>query len=285
MTTGQFDPDQFKADQRQEWDAVAIGWHKWWDTFERGAQHVSDPLVELAEIAPGQRVLDVATGIGEPACTAARMVGAGGRVVATDQAPQMLAIARERADALGLVNMELREMDAEVLDFPENSFDAILCRWGLMFLPNLATALSGMQRLLSPGGRLAAAVWSVPPKVPMISLPMGVLQQMLELSPPPAEAPSPFKLGDVGALEQALSEAGLTDVRSEPVTVTMDWPSSEEYIAFLRDVAPVSSILAPQPAEKQAQAWQAIQEAAQHYATADGAIRIPNEAICVVGRR
>ena len=119
----------------------------------------------------------------------------------------------------------------------------------------------------------------------MISLPMGVLPRVLELSPPPAGAPSPFDLGEVGALERAFTEAGFTDVESEPVAVTMDWPSSEEYIAFLRDIAPVNSILAPHPAEKQAQAWQAIREAAQRYATADGAIRMPNEAICVVGRR
>ena len=205
--------------------------------------------------------------------------------MATDHAPQMLAIAQERADALGLANLELREMDAEALDLPENTFDAILCRWGLMFLPNLVDALSGMRPLLRPSGRLAAAVWSVPPEVPMLSLPMGVLQQMLELPPPPAGTPNPFNLGDVSVLEQALSDAGFTDVRSEHLVVTMEWPSAEEYITFLRDIAPIIPILASYSAEKQAQAWQAIKEAVQHYATADGAVTMPNEAICVVGRR
>ena len=289
MTTRQFDPDQYKADQRQDWDAVAVGWRKWWDTFERGAQHVSDRLMELAEVAPGQRVLDVATGIGEPACTAARLVGPAGHVVATDQAPQMLAIARDRSDALGLANMELREMDAEALALPENNFDAILCRWGLMFLPNLAAALSGMRRLLTPppppSGGGAAAVWSAPPKVPFISLPVGELQQLLEMTPPPEGTPNPFNLADVSALEQALSDAGFTDVRTEHVAVTMEWSSSEEYVAFLRDIAPVSSMLAPHPPQKQAQAWQAIQKAAQQYVSTDSAVRMPNETICVVGRR
>ena len=115
MSTEGFDPARYKAAQRQEWGAVAERWRKWWETIERGAQHVSDRLIELAEIQPGQRVLDVATGIGEPSLTAARRVGPTGSVVATDQAPQMLKIARERSDDLGLRNVEFHEMDAEAL--------------------------------------------------------------------------------------------------------------------------------------------------------------------------
>ncbi|MFQ5902870.1 MAG: class I SAM-dependent methyltransferase, partial [Candidatus Binatia bacterium] len=172
--------------------------------LEKGAQHVSDRLVDLAEIQAGQRVLDVATGIGEPAVTAARRVGAAGRVVATDQAPQMLAIARERAAELGLQNIDFHKVDAEVLDFPEQSFNAILCRWGLMFFPNLPATLRQMGRLLIPGGRLAAAVWDVSDKVRTMSLYIGVARQVLGLPPPPPGTPSLFSLADVPALEQKL---------------------------------------------------------------------------------
>lgn len=119
----------------------------------------SDLLVELARIGPGHTVLDVATGIGEPAVTAAYKVGPTGTVIATDQATLMLAVARERVAALGLTNVEFREIDAEALDFQEPRFDAVLSRWGLMFLPNLTGALANMRRLLKPGGRLARAVW------------------------------------------------------------------------------------------------------------------------------
>ncbi|MBI5568378.1 MAG: methyltransferase domain-containing protein, partial [Desulfomonile tiedjei] len=153
---GSLDPVQYKAQQKQDWSHVAAGWKKWWETMEKSARPAGERLVELADIRIGQLVLDVATGIGEPAVTAARKVGPTGKVVATDQAPLMLAIARERATELGLTNLEFREVDAEALDFPEQSFDAILSRWGLMFLPNLPEALRRIHRLLKKGGRLAA---------------------------------------------------------------------------------------------------------------------------------
>jgi ubiquinone/menaquinone biosynthesis C-methylase UbiE len=286
MSTDRFDPAEYKAGQRQQWDAAAAGWDKWWDTFEQEAGHISDRLVEMAEIAPGHRILDVATGIGEPALTAARRVGPTGRIVATDQAPQMLDFARKRADALAMRNVEFREMDAEALELPESSFDAILCRWGLMFLPNLSDALSSMRLLLVPGGRLAATVWSVPSKVPMISLAMGVVRQMLQTPAPPEETPGPFSLADSNALEQALRQAGFVHVRSERLTVTWELASVDEYVSRQQDVAaPLRAMLADQTSERQAEVWQAISDAAGRYAVADGTIRMPNEAICVVGRR
>jgi ubiquinone/menaquinone biosynthesis C-methylase UbiE len=115
-----FNPDEFKAQQRQMWDNAAASWQTWWETIERGAQKVSDKLVELAEIKSGDKVLDIATGIGEPALTAARRVKPNGKVIATDISRQMLAIAKTRAKSLGLDSIiEFREVDGEKLDFPE----------------------------------------------------------------------------------------------------------------------------------------------------------------------
>ncbi len=104
MSTQAFDPAQYRAAQRQEWDTVAAGWRKWWQVFERGAQHLSDRMVEVAGVQPGHRALDIATGIGEPAVTVARRVGPSGHVVATDNSPGMLDIARERAASSGCTN-------------------------------------------------------------------------------------------------------------------------------------------------------------------------------------
>jgi ubiquinone/menaquinone biosynthesis C-methylase UbiE len=122
--------------------------------------------MELADIQPGQRVLDVATGGGEPAVTAAHRVGSSGHVIATDLSPQMVALGRERVAELELHNIDFREMDAEAPDLPEQSFDVILSRFGLMFLPNLQVALQRLHQLLVPDGRLVAAVWGPPQKVP-----------------------------------------------------------------------------------------------------------------------
>ena len=286
MATQEVDAVRYKSDQRQSWDSVAAGWSRWWATIEKGAQCVSDRLVELADIQPGHKVLDVATGIGEPCVTAARRVGTTGSVIGTDLSPQMLAIGRERATALGLTNVEFREMDAEALDLPEESFDAVLCRWGLMFLPNLAGALSGIHRLVASGGRLAAAVWAEPQTVPMLSLPMGVMRQMMDMPAPPPGAPGPFSLADAGTLEEALKRAGFTDVRSERLSVSMDFPSVEAYLSMIQDTAaPISAALADKPADLLEKVWQDIAGAAGQYATADGTIRMENEAICIVGRR
>src|SRR5919206_5396771 len=129
-----FDSEQFKTEQRQRWDNVAEGWKEWWQTVEVAAQKVSDRLVELAEVKPGQKVLDIATGIGEPAITAARkLAGYGnsvdgtGYVLATDVSTQMLTIAKQRATELGLQDIiEFKEVDAELLELSDSSFDAVL---------------------------------------------------------------------------------------------------------------------------------------------------------------
>src|ERR671932_1622640 len=109
--------DEFKAQQREMWNNAAAGWQTWWETIECTAHKVSNKLVELAEIQPGDRVLDIATGIGEPAITAARKVMPNGKVVATDISPKMLAIAKTRAKSLGVDGiMEFRESDGERID-------------------------------------------------------------------------------------------------------------------------------------------------------------------------
>src|SRR5258708_21603782 len=108
--------------------------------------------MDLDNIRAGKRLREVATGIGAPAVAAARRVGPTGGVIATDIAPQMLDIGRKRVLELGLDNIDFREMDAEALELPESSFDPMLCRFGLMFLPNLQTALGQMRKLLVPRG-------------------------------------------------------------------------------------------------------------------------------------
>ena len=139
------------------WTTSALGrcgsrLEKWWETLEQFSQIVTNSLIELAEIKPDQQVLDIATGIGEPALSVAKLVGENGKVTATDMSSQMLSIARDRASSLGLHNVEFQESDAEKLDFPESHFDAIVCRWGLMFLPDVETTLKSALRRLVPNG-------------------------------------------------------------------------------------------------------------------------------------
>ncbi len=286
MTSEPFDPETFKAGQRQDWDSASAGWMKWWEGMELAFQPVSDRLVAMAELQPGHRILDIATGIGEPAVTAARKVTDSGRVVATDQAPGMLKFAKERAESHGLQNIEFHEIDSEELDFPENSFDAALCRWGLMFLPNLAGTLNRIHRMIVPGGKFATSVWSTPDKVPFISLPMRVVRQELQLPLPPQGIPGVFSLADSDALKKTFTQAGFKDVHVESVSVTNQYSSAENFVEQIRDVsAAVNVLLADKTDEVQTRIWNAISNAVEHYATSEGTISITSEAICIVGQK
>lgn len=226
-----FNPDKFKVDQRKSWDSVARGWQEWWKTFENRAQHVSDRLIELAGIRPGNRVLDIATGIGEPAVSAAKVVGKGGHVTAAGMSTEMLTIAEERSRSLGLDDiMDFKQSDAENLELGTNqAFDAILCRWGLMFLPNLGNALVNIHQMLLPRGRLAVAVWSEPSKVPLISLLMSTATQYIQDPLVSQAVPGPFSLAEPDVFKKSLLKAGFIDIQSETINVTFEFDSAEDY--------------------------------------------------------
>jgi len=268
------------------WDAVAAGWARWWRIYERSAQPVSDRLVALGEVGPGHTILDVATGLGEPAITAARRVGRHGRVIATDSAPAMLHEAAARALAIGLSNLEFREMNAETPDIADISFDAILCRWGLMFVSDLEGSLRRLLALLRPGGRLATAVWGNPEEVPLIQTSASVLSERVPLPDEPGCPIGPFRLCERGLLDAAMRQAGFAGVTHEELPVTFEFASPEEYTRFRRDMTVTDSSLAGlYPSDVVEAAWQAVTEAARALATEDGRIRFVNTAICISGRR
>ncbi len=280
--------DEFKAQQRQIWDNAAAGWQAWWETIERGAQKVNDKIVELAEIKSGDRVLDIATGIGEPAVTAAKKVMPSGKVVATDISPQMLAIAKTRAKSLGLDGiMEFRESDGEKLDFPEPTakFDAVLSRWGLMFFPNLSAALVKIRDLLVTNGRLSAAVWFAPSKVPLLDLAFATVRKQINAPGPPPGTPGPFALADIETLKQSFSQAGFKDVKIDTFQITFEFDSPESFTRFHQQVtAPIQALLANYSDEVKKAAWDSITEAVWQYADSHGRVNLDNEVICISGR-
>ncbi|MEM7116587.1 MAG: methyltransferase domain-containing protein [Chloroflexota bacterium] len=282
-----FNPAGYKNKQRQQWNEVAAGWQQYWPFFENGARPMSKHLVELAQLQSGQQVLDIATGIGEPALTAARRVGPSGHVVATDQAQHMLDVAQERAVAAGLQNIAFHEADAEALNLPKDVFDAVLSRWGLMFLPNLSDTLVNIRQWLRPGGWLATAVWDTPSQVPLLTLPMRVIRQFIDVPPPPAGVPNPFSLANVASFEATLKEIGFVNVSHERITLTWEFDLAQQFVDMVRATAsPILTLLAAHPADVQAEIWQAIAaEAERVFGTANGRIAIPSQAISVVGQR
>ena len=274
----------YKQMQRDHWDLAARGWLEWWHMFEAALRPVSDAMVDLGTVGRGHRVLDLATGIGEPAATAARRAGQHGTVVGTDLSPEMLAIGRQRAEMEGLANLEFRTMDAEWPDFPPASFDAVLCRLGLMFLPGLSGALERIGALLVPGGKFSAAVWGLPALCPFLTLTRSTVAQFLELPAPPPDAPGPFRLSAAGALEEALADAGFTGIATQRIQTSFTWSSPEEFVRFQQSVAaPVHGMLEGQSPELRAQVWKTVTVAARDRAGQGGELRLAAELVVVVG--
>ena len=266
--------------------AHAAAWHKWFHIMEDAAQPVSDLMVERAGLAPGHRVLDVATGLGEPAIAAARRIAPTGFVEATDISEDMLGFGRARAAELGVTNIAFRRMGAEEAGQSAAAYDAVLCRWGLMFVDGLDSVLAGLRECPVPGGCLAATVWGPPEGAPALGLAARVVLESLGMAPPDEGAKTPFALADVAALERRFENAGLAQIRGEWMTVTFTFESPEQYVAFHKDRSrPLMANIASQPAARQAAAWEAVAAAAARFTGPDGKIRMPSRAYCVSARR
>jgi ubiquinone/menaquinone biosynthesis C-methylase UbiE len=275
------DPQKFKAAQRQGWDSVAEGWKKWWKTIEASAQVVSDKLVELAKIREGSNVLDIATGIGEPAVTAARKVGPNGKVLAIDLSPAMLTIAKQRTTENGLANIiEFQEGDAESLRLPTSKFDAIISRFGLMFLPDLPGTLKTIREALVDNGRVAAAVWSHPQKVPAFVTPFEIVSKETGTPPPPPGTPGPFSLADTNLLRERFRQAGFQEIEIASGNVNFRLPSAEGYVDFVKSTAaPLTAMMSGLPATRQQEIWNKVVDASKKFADSAGTINFTNEVI------
>lgn len=281
-----FDHAAYKDDVRTEWRAAAAGWRQWYPTLEDDAagQVVSRTLVDRARIGPGARVLDVAAGYGEPGLTAARAVGPQGQVVCSDISQPMLAFAQQRAADAQLANIEFVVGDVEELDFGSERFDAVISRAGIMYLIDVEGTLRRLRSSLRPGGRFASSVWSTPDKVGFAA-PVPVMLELLELPPPPAGEPGPFALGDTARLATVVSEAGFEHVETGAVQVVYELGSPAAATQWLRDVAPpIAGLVDGRSPELQQRVWDRVTEAWSPFVTADGRVRLENEALWVAAQ-
>ena len=260
-----------------------------WNQFSRRYTEVVLPefrqfgrrLVEMAGIRSGMWVLDVATGPGEPALTIAHRVGPHGLVAGVDFSTTMLRLARARARALGVRNVQFHEMDAERLTFADLTFDRVVCRFGLMLMPDAERALAEMHRVLVPDGRVAVAVWSAQSKVNTL----GIVRRSLERHDafhPPLGAPDFFRFGKAGAMERALRAAGFRCVRSERMTAEWIFNSPEEFWDSMKRGPSLRRALATvSPASRRAVKADVFRSLAKY--ERNGRLRIPNEAVLALG--
>jgi len=281
-----FDTAVFKEMMRAEYRSAAAGWRRWHDVLEaeEGGKLHSSKLVELAKIGSGDAVLDVAGGYGEPSITAARLVGPSGRVVCTDISGEMFAFGQERVAEAGLDNVEFVERDAEQLNFEDGSFDAVLSRVGLMFLPDVAGTLKQLHSFLKPGGRLAASVWG-PPTV-QVTTAMPIVFAELKLPPPPPGRPGIFALADPDMLAAFVVDAGFHDVETGTIRVIFETDTPEQFTEFVQDLAPtITELVDEQPPEVQERIRRKVTEAWTQFQDAGGRVRTENQSIWVVGTK
>jgi enediyne biosynthesis protein CalE5 len=285
MNATNVDRQEFRAGQRASWNEASKGWREWSEFIDRFTSPVSERLVAMAGVEPGQRVLDVAAGYGEPSLTAAKVVGPEGRVVATDISAGMLAFGRERIAAAGLENVDFVESDAVSLDFPPGSFDASVSRWGIIFEPDGEGAAERVRGFLKPGARMAISAWGPPDRVPFIALPMGTVMKLFEVPPPPPGTPGPMSRPTPAAIAGLLEGGGFSDVEVDELEVTFEYDSPEEFTRSVQEmVPPVTNLVTARPAEVQQQAWEAITDVARAHASPDGRVRLTNLVLIAAGQ-
>lgn len=285
-TTTTFDPVAFKTTTRAQWEAAAEAWHRWGPDIERWLGPATEAMLDLAEVGPGDRVLDVAAGAGGQTLAAARRVGPTGRVLATDISPAILDFARAEAVRAGLSTVETRELDGERLgELEEGSFDVAISRVGLIYFPDIPGALRGARRALRPGGRVAAIVYSTPERNGFFSLPVAIIRRRAELPPPLPGQPGPFSLGGPGVVEAALRDAGFRDVRTRVVDSPVRMASAAECTRFEREsFGALHQMLAGLPEDAREDAWDEIARTLARFDGPDGFVG-PCEMIVAVGVR
>jgi len=285
MQGTQVDQKEFRAGQRRDWDEASDGWREWSEFIDRSTAPVSERLMAMARVGPGQRVLDVAAGYGEPALTAAKVVGPEGEVVATDISAGMLAYGRERAAAAGLQNVEFIESDAVSLDFAPGSFDAAVSRWGIIFEPDGEGAAGRVRGFLKPGARMAVSSWGPPERVPFMAVPGGTVMKLLEVPPPPPGRPGPLSRPTPAAIGGLLEGGGFSDVEVEELEVTFEYDSAEEFTRSVQElVPPIANLVKSRPPELQQQVWQAVTDAARAHVSEDGSLRMTNLVLVAAGQ-
>jgi SAM-dependent methyltransferase len=285
MEAKQIDPAEFRDKQHEQWDGAAAGWNKWSELIDEAVGVVSDRMIDMAAIKEGDRVLDVAAGYGEPALTAARKVGAEGSVVATDISAEMLEFGRQRAAAAGVENIDFMRSDAISLDFPAESFDAAVSRFGIIFDPDGEGAAARVRGFLKPGGRFAIASWGPPERVPMLAIAMKTAMEKLDVPPPPPGTPGPLSRPTPEAIGGLLEGGGFSAVEVQELEVTFDFGAPGDYTTFVKEIAPpISAMIAPHPEDVQNETWDAITEAARETAESDGQVRNSNLVLIASGQ-
>jgi SAM-dependent methyltransferase len=228
--------EKLREVQKAAWNKSSEGWKKWDALMMHFLQPMTEEMIGKLNFIVNDHILDVATGTGEPALTIATRLTSG-KVTAIDLSEKMLSVAREQAANRGIENFETACCDATEMPFNNNAFDAISCRLGFMFFPDMEMALKEMIRVLKPGGRLCASVWNGPEKNPWISNTMEVMVRRLNLNPPASGAPGAYRCAEKGMMASLFAKAGLKNIDTTVSEGKLLCRDTGEYWNFISEVA------------------------------------------------
>ena len=280
------DTQAFKTAVREQWDRSANGWNDHTSDIRAWLRTASDAMLDMAGIVPGASVLDVAAGAGDQTLDIAQRIGPQGRVLATDMSAGILALAKNNARQAGFQNVQTQVADGEDLQVEPASFDAVICRLGLMFFPNPLQGLLGMHSALRPGGRICSMVFSQPERNPCIGILMSTALRYAGLpARDPFQPGGLLSLGKPGLADELFRAAGFQNVATTALYAPFRLPTATHYLNFIRSSAsPIQQILGRLAPDVAAAAWAEMEDRLGVFTTADGWVG-PNELLLTAGQR
>lgn len=235
--------EEIREQQRMSWNKFSPGWKKWDEFTMNFLKPMGDAIIKNLQLKDEDQVLDVASGTGEPGLTIAALIP-NGKVTGTDLSEDMLVIATENAELKGLSNYEILTTDVCELPFEEDTFDAISCRMGFMFFPDMQLAARQMYRVLKSGGRLSTSVWDGPQNNNWITTIMSVIQKHIVPPPPAPGAPGMFRCAEPDLISNLLKNVGFKNVTTQEVRGEVDYLSFDRYWEIMLDIgAPIVAAL------------------------------------------
>ncbi len=228
--------EQIRDQQKESWNKFSPGWKKWDQLMMDFLKPMGDEIIRFLQLKPSDQVLDIAAGTGEPGLTIAQQCPQG-KVIVTDLSEGMLAVARENAANRGIQNLETLICDVCELPFDNNTFDAISCRFGFMFFPDMQLAAKEMYRVLKPGGKVATSVWYSPEKNFWVTAIGGTINRNMNLPIPPPEAPGMFRCAKNALIADLFRNAGFKNISEGEIPGKLKVGTAETYWNMMTEVA------------------------------------------------